>query len=493
MKKSKEHSSVWNSRSAFRLKSLCLVVCLFGLILVLATRPISQSSLHGGTTGGDKSDGKVIPKGEAFLSKNKPLDSGSTLREEDSSDVEDTEDLDEENGVEKTAIAAADRTSADDDGEDGAETEKSETVLRQNPDGCDLFTGHWVADPLGPMYAYNSCRVLSQPQNCQDNGRPDNNYQFYKWKPQGCEIPRLDPIAFLKVMEGKTMGFVGDSLARNQYESLLCILLQVEDAKPTGNRNMQRWYFRNHKFTLIRIWSSFLVRQSSEPFSYAPDDSTKLFLDELDTYAEYIPRFDVVIISSGHWWMRKSAYIVDGEILGGYKWEPNVTEIDQGRAFSMAFETALRLIGEIPNYNGLIILKPYSPDHYQGGQWDTGGSCTGKTDPYSPEQAPRNSFNDMMRKRQMDALELVTKRLKTSKKRNGSKFTVLDVFEALNYRADGHPGPYRSKDPNKRTQRDEKGRPPPQDCLHWCMPGPVDTVNQLLFEILKRQLPKQMQ
>ncbi|KAK3220920.1 hypothetical protein Dsin_014890 [Dipteronia sinensis] len=63
----------------------------------------------------------------------------------------------------------------------------------------------------------------------------------------------------------------------------------------------------------------------------------------------------------------------------------------------------------------------------------------------------------------------------------------MDITEAFGYRHDGHPGPYRSPDPNKITKRGPGGKPPPQDCLHWCMPGPVDTWNELVLETIRRE------
>ncbi|OAE32910.1 hypothetical protein AXG93_399s1190 [Marchantia polymorpha subsp. ruderalis] len=360
------------------------------------------------------------------------------------------------------------------------------------PDTCDIFTGRWIPDPIGPLYSHNSCRVLSQPQNCQANGRPDKLYEFYRWQPRDCDIPRLDPLAFLEVMKGKTLAFIGDSVARNQFESLMCVLFQVAEPKNRGNKAMQRWYYPTHQFTLIRIWSGWLVKQSREPIPSAPDDSVKLTLDDLDSdFATHMPKFDVAVISTGHWWMRKSAYILDGEMRGGYGWKVNATlnkkkKIEQAQAFGIAMETVLKKILAIPDYRGLTILRTYSPDHYEGGRWDTGGSCTGKTQPLRQDQRPDNAFNQLMRSKQMAALRSATRDGSSSI----SSLALLDIFEAFNLRADGHPGPYRSPDPNKKTQRDEQGRPPPQDCLHWCMPGPVDTMNQLLLEVIKRELRK---
>jgi hypothetical protein len=92
---------------------------------------------------------------------------------------------------------------------------------------CDLFTGAWVEDNSPPLYTNENCPIVTQTQNCPGNGRPDSNYLNWRWQPQGCDLPAFDAKAFLELMRGKTLAFVGDSVARNQYESLLCMLWQV--------------------------------------------------------------------------------------------------------------------------------------------------------------------------------------------------------------------------------------------------------------------------
>lgn len=49
----------------------------------------------------------------------------------------------------------------------------------------------------------------------------------WRWKPDECELPRFDSMAFLHLLRGKKLAFIGDSVARNHMESLLCILSQV--------------------------------------------------------------------------------------------------------------------------------------------------------------------------------------------------------------------------------------------------------------------------
>ncbi|XP_057759003.1 protein YLS7 [Arachis stenosperma] len=352
--------------------------------------------------------------------------------------------------------------------------------------GCNLFHGTWLHDSLGPLYRNDSCPVLTQMQNCQGNGRPDKDYENWRWKPFQCDIPRLDPRKFLEVMRGKTLAFIGDSVARNQMESMMCILWQVETPKNNGNRNMQRFYFKSTSVTIIRIWSSWLVKHSSEPFDYAPEGVDKLFLDIPDEKVmEFLPKFDVVVLSSGHWFAKQSVYVLNNEIVGGQLWWPDKSrpmKINNVEAFGISVETMFTALAMHPNFTGLAILRSYSPDHYEGGAWNTGGSCTGKVKPLGLGELVENGHTNAMYEQQVKGFNHASK-----KATNGSKLLFMDITEAFSYRHDGHPGPFRNKDPNKITVRGPDGKPPPQDCLHWCMPGPVDTWNEILFEMIKRE------
>lgn len=352
--------------------------------------------------------------------------------------------------------------------------------------GCDLYHGEWFYDTQGPTYTNNSCPVITQMQNCQGNGRPDKEYENWRWKPSQCDLPRFDAKKFLELMRGKTLAFIGDSVARNQMESLLCLLWQVEVPKNRGNRRMQRWHFRSTSVMIVRIWSSWLVHQTSEKFDFAPEGVTKLHLDAPDdNFMEFIPNFDVIVLSSGHWFAKQSVYILNNEIVGGQLWWPDRSrpmKVNNVDAFGISVETILSAMATHPNYTGITIVRSFSPDHYEGGAWNTGGSCTGKVKPLATGELVENGFTNIMHKQQVMGFERAVK-----KARNKSKLRLMDITEVFGYRHDGHPGPYRNPDPNKITQRGPDGKPPPQDCLHWCMPGPVDTWNELVLEIIRRE------
>ncbi|GJS74052.1 trichome birefringence-like protein 19 [Tanacetum coccineum] len=108
-----------------------------------------------------------------------------------------------------------------------------EAVLKRKGSGggrnksCDLFSGEWVDNPEGPYYTNETCWAIQEHQNCMKFGRKDRDFLKWRWKPYKCELPIFDPMLFLKMMTGKSLAFVGDSVARNHMQSLLCLLSRV--------------------------------------------------------------------------------------------------------------------------------------------------------------------------------------------------------------------------------------------------------------------------
>lgn len=57
---------------------------------------------------------------------------------------------------------------------------------------CDLYVGSWVKDEENyPIYKAGSCPFVDEAYDCQSNGRKDSQYMNWRWKPDGCDIPRL--------------------------------------------------------------------------------------------------------------------------------------------------------------------------------------------------------------------------------------------------------------------------------------------------------------
>jgi hypothetical protein len=69
---------------------------------------------------------------------------------------------------------------------------KDEIHMMESLMKCDFFDGKWIKDESYPFYEPGSCNLIDEQFNCINNGRPDKDYQKYKWKPNGCTLPRLE-------------------------------------------------------------------------------------------------------------------------------------------------------------------------------------------------------------------------------------------------------------------------------------------------------------
>ncbi|CAA2968319.1 trichome birefringence-like 19 [Olea europaea subsp. europaea] len=91
----------------------------------------------------------------------------------------------------------------------------------------NIFQGDWIPFPEEPYYTNETKCVIDYRQNCMKFGRPDFDFMKWRWKQSECELPLFDAKSFLELVRGKTLAFVGDSLARNQMQSLVFLLVSV--------------------------------------------------------------------------------------------------------------------------------------------------------------------------------------------------------------------------------------------------------------------------
>lgn len=61
----------------------------------------------------------------------------------------------------------------------------------------------------------------------------------------------------------------------------------------------------------------------------------------------------------------------------------------------------------------------------------------------------------------------------------GKMFKLMDTTQVMLLRPDGHPGKYGHWHRDNVTMYN--------DCAHWCLPGPIDTWNDFLLQMLKME------
>ncbi|XP_002979283.2 protein trichome birefringence-like 26 [Selaginella moellendorffii] len=366
----------------------------------------------------------------------------------------------------------------------GSDLDTQQQDTSSNSESCDLSKGEWIFDSTPPLYTNSSCDHIQLLQNCLRNGKPDTGYLHWRWRPHNCDLPRFDPATFLELMRGKSMLFFGDSLARNHMQSLLCSLSQVERPDKVYSREDKdvKWGFQSYNFTLAIVWSPFLVKHVKVR------DDPLLFNLHLDVphpaWWPSLASYDFAVMSASQWFFRPSLYSINNTIFGCNEYSrENYTDVHFLTAMELAFRTSLRAIATLDGYNGTTFLRTASPEHFEHGTWSTGGKCNRTRPTHSVRDAVHGGGGEL----ELPWLPSNLNRVQRDEARkfdpsNGSRLRVLDVTYSAYLRPDGHPGPYRIYQPYAK----EPGRHVQNDCLHWCLPGPVDMWNQLLLESVKK-------
>ena len=178
---------------------------------------------------------------------------------------------------------------------------------------CDVFEGSWVQDDNYPLYNASECPFVEQGFNCLGNGRMDKDYLKWRWKPRNCDIPRFNVQNVLEHLRGKRVVFVGDSMSRTQWESLICFLMTgVEDKKDVyevnGNQITKQIRFlgvrfSSFNFTVEFFRSVFLVQHGWVPKNVPRRVRSTLKLDKLDNNSREWVHSDILIFNTGQWWV----------------------------------------------------------------------------------------------------------------------------------------------------------------------------------------------
>ncbi|KAH9290405.1 hypothetical protein KI387_034522 [Taxus chinensis] len=126
---------------------------------------------------------------------------------------------------------------------------------------CNLSSGTWVHDPTYPLYNYDQCPYITNEYNCRANGRPDSDYEKWRWQPNGCILPRFDAGRLLGRLKGKRLIFVGDSVSLDQFQSMACLLHTIAPDAFIPSRSMLTT-FRSAEYnaSVEFFWAPFLVQ-----------------------------------------------------------------------------------------------------------------------------------------------------------------------------------------------------------------------------------------
>ncbi|KAI9099143.1 hypothetical protein K1719_024910 [Acacia pycnantha] len=332
---------------------------------------------------------------------------------------------------------------------------------------CDLIKGSWVFDESYPLYTKDSCPFIDEGFDCLGNGRLDSDYSKWRWQLQDCDLPRFNATKMLELIRGKRLVFVGDSINRNQWESLLCMLMgairdpkrvyETHGRKITKEKGNYSFRFLDYQCTVEFYASHFLVHESKARIGKKRRPTLRI--DAIDRGSSRWKGADILVFNTAHWWSHYKTkaginYYQEGSLVH--------PQLNVSTAFRKALTTWSSWVDKHVNARKTrVFFRSSAPSHFRGGQWNTGGHCKEVARPLNETLSTAKPEKNII-------VEEVLKQMKT-------EVTLLDVTRLSEYRIDGHPSVYGWKSGKSSKSQNI------QDCSHWCLPGVPDTWNELLF------------
>ncbi|XP_050215749.1 protein trichome birefringence-like 1 isoform X2 [Mercurialis annua] len=282
---------------------------------------------------------------------------------------------------------------------------------------------------------------------------------------------RLNGKYMLELLRGKRMVFVGDSLNRNMWESMLCILqneapnknnvFEVSGRQEFRTEGSYSFMFQDYNFTVEFFRTTFLVQEWESEINGTKKETLRI--DRMESAAEKYKDADVLVFNTGHWWTHEKTSSGKGYYQEG---EHVYDELNVDIAFRKSMSTWANWVeANVDPLKTLVLFRGYSVSHFRGGEWNSGGHCDGETEPLK-EEKEFETDPPMVK-----IMESVLEKMK-------APVFYLNVTRMTNFRKDAHPSFFREINS---SEEDKKSGVRIQDCSHWCLPGVPDMWNQIIY------------
>ncbi|XP_042028752.1 protein trichome birefringence-like 33 [Salvia splendens] len=339
--------------------------------------------------------------------------------------------------------------------------------------GCDVFSGRWVWDEHRPLYEEAECPYIQPQLTCQEHGRPDTDYQHWRWQPHVCSLPSFNATLMLETLRDKRMMFVGDSLNRGQFVSMVCLIHRIipDDRKSMiTNGSLTVFTAKDYNATIEFYWAPFLLESNSDDAIVHRVSDRLVRKGSINKHGNHWKGVDIMVLNTYLWWMTGLRFnILQGTFADKDK---DVVVMRTEDAYRMAMKSMLRWVKKNMDPNKTrVFFTSMSPTHEKAIEWggDKKGNCYNQTDMIDDG----NYWGSDCRKNVMSVIGEVFRKSRYP-------ITLLNITQMSSYRKDAHTSIYK-KQWSPLTPEQLADPVSYADCTHWCLPGLQDTWNELLF------------
>ncbi|KAK1283653.1 hypothetical protein QJS10_CPB21g01421 [Acorus calamus] len=348
-------------------------------------------------------------------------------------------------------------------------------AVGDDQNGCDVFEGRWVYDEeTRPQYAESSCPYIQPQLTCERYGRPDREYQHWRWQPRRCDLPSFNATFMLDRLRGKRMLYVGDSLNRGQYVSMVCLLHSIipENAKSFKTfGSLTVFTAKDYNATIEFYWAPFLLESNSDNAIVHRVTDRIVRAGSINKHGQHWEGADILVFNTYLWWMTGTRMkILRGPFKGnGTK---DIRALETEDAYRLALRSMLRWVEKhMDPQKTRVFFTTMSPSHEKSAEWggELDGNCYNQTTPIDdPTYWGFGSSKSIMRV------------IGEVFRKSNVPITALNITQLSEYRKDAHTSIYKKQwNPPKPEQLDNPKSY--SDCVHWCLPGLQDTWNELLY------------
>ncbi|ORX48514.1 hypothetical protein DM01DRAFT_1309542 [Hesseltinella vesiculosa] len=288
----------------------------------------------------------------------------------------------------------------------------------------------------------------------------------WHWAPSNCDKLEFDAYEFAKHLGKHPLLLVGDSITQLQYESLSCLLGKYMDVVSRTKTNItggdpsinpsQLVYApedgaddetADKAPSLAYLRSDHLVRVDDLELIAPHEQEGKLFTKGHNyAWVQAVEHFDYIVLNTGAHWHKN------------IEWGEHESLEELMEAFRQGMSHVFAHLKEViqPHQRVFIRSTPYGHAH-----------CSKYTKPALKPLAPPTGEPGEYEWHLFPLFDQVWK--EWLEKERDPRFTFFDVAPMTNLRPDAHSRPDR-------------------DCLHTCLPGPVDDWNHFLQHEIGRRL-----